>query len=76
MLGLWFAEAAPTNLSEAQASDLDRFRRYHGLMLANGVHLPPSPFEAWFVSLAHDEAIVDRILAAHRTSLQSLLASA
>jgi len=72
MLGLWFAEAAPTNLSEAQASDLDRFRRYHGLMLANGVHLPPSPFEAWFVSLAHDEAIVDRILAAHRTSLRSL----
>jgi glutamate-1-semialdehyde 2,1-aminomutase len=72
MMGLWFAEQAPTNLTEAKATDLDRFRRYHGLMLANGVHLPPSPFEAWFVSLAHDESIVERILAAHRRALAGL----
>ncbi len=72
MLGLWFAERAPTNLAEAKATDIERFRRYHGLMLANGVHLPPSPFEAWFVSAAHDEAILDRILVAHRSSLAAL----
>jgi len=65
MLGFWFAEQPPRNLAEAKATDLDRFRRYHGLMLARGVHLPPSPFEAWFVSLAHDDAILDRILDAH-----------
>ena len=72
MMGLWFSETAPRNLSEAQATDLQRFRRYHGLMLARGVHLPPSPFEAWFVSLAHDRAIVDRILAAHGDALTHL----
>ncbi len=72
MLGLWFAERAPTNLAEAKQTDLGRFRRYHGRMLAHGVHLPPSPFEAWFVSLAHDEAIVERILTAHRAALREL----
>jgi glutamate-1-semialdehyde 2,1-aminomutase len=30
-------------------------------MLANGVYLPPSAFEAWFVSAAHDSSAVDRI---------------
>ncbi len=72
MMGLWFADEAPTNLREAQATDLDRFRRYHGLMLAGGVHLPPSPFEAWFVSLAHDQAMRERILTAHREALAAL----
>ena len=72
MMGLWFAESAPRNLAEAKATDLERFRRYHGLMLAHGVHLPPSPFEAWFVSAAHDEAIVARILDAHRVAVAAL----
>ncbi|MDA1195584.1 MAG: glutamate-1-semialdehyde 2,1-aminomutase [Planctomycetota bacterium] len=71
MLGLWFAAAAPTNLVEAQATDLARFRRYHGAMLARGVHLPPSPFEAWFVSLAHDAPIIERIRSAHREALRA-----
>jgi glutamate-1-semialdehyde 2,1-aminomutase len=33
-------------------------------MLSQGVYLPPSAFESWFVSGAHDEAAVDRVLAA------------
>ncbi len=73
MLGLWFAPSAPANLDEAKATDLDAFRRYHGLMLDRGVHLPPSPFEAWFVSLAHDKTILGRILDAHRGALCALV---
>lgn len=72
MLGVWFAEAAPADLDEAKATDLDRFRAYHGAMLAHGVHLPPSPFEAWFVSLAHDDAVVETVRTAHRAALRSL----
>jgi glutamate-1-semialdehyde 2,1-aminomutase len=72
MLGLWFASRAPSNLAEAKATDTDRFRRYHGLMLEEGIHLPPSPYEAWFVSLAHDEAVVERVLAAHRVAIRRL----
>ena len=70
MMGFWFAERAPWNLGEAKATDVERFRRYHGLMLAGGVHLPPSPFEAWFVSLAHDDAVIEHVLAAHRAALE------
>jgi glutamate-1-semialdehyde 2,1-aminomutase len=33
-------------------------------MLRRGVHLPPSAFEAWFVSAAHDDAAVEQVLAA------------
>ena len=71
MLGLWFASRAPRNLPEAKRTDVERFRRYHAAMLAAGVHLPPSPYEAWFVSLAHDERVVRTILTAHRTALRA-----
>jgi glutamate-1-semialdehyde 2,1-aminomutase len=53
MLGLWFAPRAPRNLSEARATRTALFAGYHRSMLAAGVHLPPSPFEAWFLSTAH-----------------------
>jgi glutamate-1-semialdehyde 2,1-aminomutase len=33
-------------------------------MLEQGVYLPPSPYEAWFVSAAHDDEAVERIAAA------------
>ena len=33
-------------------------------MLARGVHLPPSAFEAWFLSAAHDDAALDRVVEA------------
>jgi glutamate-1-semialdehyde 2,1-aminomutase len=71
MLGLWFARAAPRDLAEARATDVARFRRYHAAMLARGVHLPPSAFEAWFVSLAHDENVIARVLDAHRAALRA-----
>jgi glutamate-1-semialdehyde 2,1-aminomutase len=38
-------------------------------MLARGVHLPPSGYEAWFLSTAHDEAVLDRLLKAAAESL-------
>ena len=40
------------------------FARFHAAMLERGVYLPPSPFEAWFPSLAHGDAELERTLAA------------
>ncbi len=48
----------------AQRQAQHRFRAFFHAMLAYGVHLPPSAFEAWFLSAAHDQAAVDRIAAA------------
>jgi glutamate-1-semialdehyde 2,1-aminomutase len=48
----------------AQRQAQHRFRAFFHTMLAHGVYLPPSAFEAWFVSAAHDAEAVDRIAAA------------
>jgi glutamate-1-semialdehyde 2,1-aminomutase len=48
----------------AQRQAQHRYRAFFHTMLAYGVYLPPSAFEAWFVSAAHDEEAVGRIAAA------------
>ncbi len=52
------------NYSEAQAQESFRYGPFFHAMLDQGVYLPPSVFEAWFLSAAHDDAAVDRILQA------------
>ncbi len=42
----------------------DRFGAFFHAMLGQGVHLPPSAYEAWFVSAAHDDAALDRVISA------------
>lgn len=64
MFSVFFRDGAVTNYDEARAQDTDAFRRFFHSMLEQGVHLPPSAFEAWFVSAAHDDAAVEHVLAA------------
>ena len=47
-----------------EATDREGWTRFFHAMLVQGVHLPPSPYEAWFLSTRHDGAILDRILSA------------
>jgi glutamate-1-semialdehyde 2,1-aminomutase len=48
---------------DARAQSTDAFAAFFHAMLSQGVHLPPSAFEAWFVSAAHDDEAVDHVLA-------------
>lgn len=64
LLTLFFREVAPRNFGEAKASDTAAFARFFHRMLDRGVVLPPSQFEAWFISAAHDSAVVDATLEA------------
>jgi glutamate-1-semialdehyde 2,1-aminomutase len=48
----------------AQHQQLGRFAAFFHAMLDHGVHLPPSAYETWFVSTAHDDGAVDRIASA------------
>ncbi len=73
LLTLFFSEAAVTDFAAASASDLDAHARFCRAMLARGIYPPPSQFEAWFVSLAHDEAAIDRTLQAAAESLDEAL---
>jgi glutamate-1-semialdehyde 2,1-aminomutase len=43
---------------------LDRYAAFFHAMLQQGVHLPPSAFEIWFLSAAHDDAALDRVVSA------------
>jgi glutamate-1-semialdehyde 2,1-aminomutase len=52
------------NYDTARTQEAFRYAAFFHGMLAAGVSLPPSAFEAWFVSNAHDEAALDRIHAA------------
>jgi glutamate-1-semialdehyde 2,1-aminomutase len=65
----FFRDSAPHDYAEARTSDTARFARFHRAMLERGVLLPPSQFECWFVSLAHDEQVIDQTVAAAREAL-------
>ena len=63
MFGLFFSSSESINcLKDVEESDLETFNRFFHLMLANGINFAPSPFEAAFVSIAHDEKIIDQTL--------------
>ena len=70
MLSLYFTDAPVRSFADVQACDRERFAAFFHGMLEGGVHLPPSPFEAWFLSTAHDEAVLDRVLEAARSALR------
>ena len=69
MLTVFFGAAAVRNFDDAQAADHTRFGRFFHAMLDRGHHLPPSGYEAWFVSTAHDEGVIDRTVAAAREAV-------
>jgi glutamate-1-semialdehyde 2,1-aminomutase len=52
------------NYEQAQAQEAYRYKPFFHSMLESGVYLPPSVFEAWFLSGAHDDAAMERIYAA------------
>jgi len=65
-------EPEVTDYRQATACDTERFRRFFHAMLAAGVYLAPSPFEAGFVSAAHREADIDATLEAAQIALAGL----
>jgi glutamate-1-semialdehyde 2,1-aminomutase len=73
MLGLFFATQPIRSWDDAkQHADTDRFARFHSAMLDRGVYLPPSQFEAWFLSAAHGDKEIEATVAAAREAFASL----
>lgn len=52
------------NYADIKASETYRYNAFFHSMMNSGIYLPPSAFEAWFLSSAHDDAAMDRILSA------------
>jgi glutamate-1-semialdehyde 2,1-aminomutase len=70
MLSLFFTDRPVTDCASALRCDTERFGRFFRGMLERGVYLPPSQFEACFVSLAHSEEDVARTVQAAREALK------
>jgi glutamate-1-semialdehyde 2,1-aminomutase len=69
-----FFSAAPVrDFDGAGACDLEAYGRFCRALLDRGVYPPASQFEAWFVSLAHDEAAVDRTVEAAADAFDAAL---
>jgi glutamate-1-semialdehyde 2,1-aminomutase len=64
LLTVFFQESLPSNFREAKQCDTTEFASFFHRMRAGGVLLPPSQFEAWFVSAAHDDAAIEATLRA------------
>ncbi len=65
----FFCKGPVTDLDSAMKADPKAYARFFRGMLARGVMLPPSQFEAWFVSDAHSQRMIDRTVAAARGAL-------
>ena len=74
MMTAFFTTGPVVDHQTAMRSDTRRYARFFHGMLDRGVYLAPSQFEAAFVSTEHDEALVDRTIAAARETLADLAA--
>lgn len=72
LFSLFFSAAEVTNYQEARAADHARYARFFHSMLEEGVYLPPSGYEAWFLSSAHSEADLDRTVDSARQAAAKL----
>jgi len=68
MFGIYFRATPPASFAEVMQCDRERFNRFFHEMLARGVYLAPSAYEAGFVSAAHGPAEIDATLAAARAA--------
>jgi glutamate-1-semialdehyde 2,1-aminomutase len=66
MFTLFFTPNAVTDFASAATSDIEAFGRFHRSMMESGIWLPPSQFEAAFVSAAHGQEEIELTLSAAR----------
>jgi glutamate-1-semialdehyde 2,1-aminomutase len=72
MVGLFFSNKPVQNYADAAASDTAMYAKFFHGMLDQGVHLPPSQFETFFVSLAHDEDAIEATVAAAARAFEAV----
>ncbi|HEY6192901.1 MAG TPA: glutamate-1-semialdehyde 2,1-aminomutase [Bacteroidota bacterium] len=75
MFTIFFTERKVVDYDTAKCSDTGRFSTFFRAMLERGVYLPPSQFEAAFISAAHTEADIERTLKACKYALSKVLSS-
>jgi glutamate-1-semialdehyde 2,1-aminomutase len=72
LLTPFFTDRPVRDYASATSADAERYGRFFRGMLRRGVYLPPSQFEAWFLSSAHRESDIDQTITAAREVMKSL----
>jgi glutamate-1-semialdehyde 2,1-aminomutase len=73
MMTLFFTENKRIlSYDDAKQCDTNRYGKYFHAMLKEGIYLPPSQFEAWFISAAHDDAEIDNTIEKNNAALSIL----
>jgi glutamate-1-semialdehyde 2,1-aminomutase len=72
MFTTFFTEEPVTDWASASKSDRERFGKFFHAMLAEGVYLAPSQFEAGFIGTAHSDELIDRTVEAARKAFRTL----
>jgi glutamate-1-semialdehyde 2,1-aminomutase len=72
MFCTYFTDRPVHNLADAMHSDRERFKKFFHGMLAEGIYLAPSQFEAGFISTAHTEADIEKTVDAAAKSIKNL----
>jgi len=73
MACLFITDQPVTNYDQALSCDTKTFARYFHSMLARGIYLPPSQFEAFFLSTAHTEKDIDRTIDSNYIALKEIM---
>ena len=72
MFTLFFTEGPVKDYRTAKMSDTRRFAQFFIEMMEQGIYLPPSQYEAWFISLAHTQKDLDKTIEACDTAFQKM----
>ncbi|MDN5635929.1 MAG: aminotransferase class III-fold pyridoxal phosphate-dependent enzyme, partial [Brevibacterium sp.] len=64
MFSVFFTDREVINYDDARTQNVERYSAFFNSMLDQGIHMPPSAFEAWFLSYAHTDEILDQIISA------------
>ncbi|MBN1805590.1 MAG: glutamate-1-semialdehyde 2,1-aminomutase [Sedimentisphaerales bacterium] len=72
IMSCFFTEKQVQNFADVQSTDIKRFKKFFSSMLAQGIYLAPSAYEAMFVSLAHDKSDIAKTIEAARISFQKI----
>jgi glutamate-1-semialdehyde 2,1-aminomutase len=73
MMTVFFTEYEVTNFEQVSASNTDLFNQFWNGMLKEGVYLPPSAFEAFFISSVHSNRDLDKTIRAAGTAFKALV---
>jgi len=71
MFSVFFTDGPVTDFAGASAQDTAAYAAFFHEMLEGGVYLPPSAYEAWFLSSAHDDAAINTIMSALPAAAQA-----